>query len=275
MDVLFSSAIGLLVGIHVATWGMYKDSIHEGLTWSTYVRSPAVATILGGLVQIVHPFDMSSPSSWAILFGLIYVLERGVVEFYKVFLRDEDQSKYFIPMQFHINGRVIHDRPVRSLIAAAYAAAVLGIIYGVHQLSRLDHGLSGPLVVLTIGSIGGWVSAFGGAWKDAPIEGFETLKFFRSPLIALIWAFALSLLTSNYILIALPALGYTVATIETYKTFFFPSRPRGKFAGKPIVYPGMLRRRLAFVPAYVTVWIFVITVWVLALIHPHQGLVTL
>jgi hypothetical protein len=35
-----------------------------------------------------------------------------------------------------------------------------------------------------VASISGWISAFLGAWKDAPIEGFETLKFFRSPVVA-------------------------------------------------------------------------------------------
>ena len=267
--------VGLMVGTHMATWGMYKDSIHEGFTWSTYLRSVVVATLLGASIQYIAPFDMSQASNWVILFGLIYVLERGLVEFYKVFIRDEDQSKYFIPMQFHINGRVIKNRPIRTAIAVAYAGAVLAIIYGIDALSRANLGYSGPVIVLLIGSIGGWVSAIGGAWKDAPIEGFETFKFFRSPLIALSWSFALSLLTSNYLLIALPALGYTVATIETYKTFFFPSRPRGKFAGKPILFPGMLRTRYRFVPVYVAIWIFVVTAWVLALTRPHHGLVVL
>jgi hypothetical protein len=275
MDVLWAMLIGLLAGTHTSTWGMYKDSIHEGFTWSTYVRSITVSTIIGGIVQIVAPFDMSEPGSWVILWGFIYVLERAVVEFWKVFLRDQDQSKYFIPMQFHINGRVIHNRPIRTLIAIGYALAVLAVVYGIYAFSLMDHGLSGPLVVLLIGSIGGWVSAIGGAWKDAPIEGFETFKFFRSPLICLTYAFALSLFTDNYILIALPALGYTVATIETYKTFFFPNKPRGKFAGKPILFPEMLERRKYFAPVFVIVWICVATFWILAFTRPHQGLVSL
>ena len=44
-------------------------------------------------------------------------------------------------------------------------------------------------------------------------------------------------------------LGFTIFTLETYKTFFFPSKPRGKFAGKPILFPDMLRRRQPFVAA--------------------------
>ena len=37
------------------------------------------------------------------------------------------------------------------------------------------------------------------------------------------------------------SIGYERATAETYKTFFFPSKPRGKFAGKPVLFPGYAR----------------------------------
>ena len=68
------------------------------------------------------------------------------------------------------------------------------------------------------------------------------------------------------LIVARCALGFTVATIETYKTFFFPSKPRGKFAGKPIVYPEWLRFRLRFVPLYVGIWAFVIGAFAQALL---------
>jgi hypothetical protein len=110
-------------------------------------------------------------------------------------------------------------------------------------------------MVLVIGSLGGWISAFGGAWKDAPSEGFQVLKFFRSPLLAFLYAFGLSYLTDSILAITLAATGFTVATTETYKTFFFPSKPRGKFAGRPIVYPEILNWRRRFVPLYVAIWI--------------------
>jgi hypothetical protein len=114
------------------------------------------------------------------------------------------------------------------------------------------------LTVLTVGSFFGWISAFGGAWKDAPVEGFETFKFFRSPAVAATWAFIVSLFTSSWPIIAIAAEGFTVASIETYKTFFFPNKPRGKFAGKPILHPEHLSRRRAFVPLYATIWLLVL-----------------
>jgi hypothetical protein len=66
------------------------------------------------------------------------------------------------------------------------------------------------------------------------------------------------------VLIALAAEGFTVATLETWKTFFFPSKPRGKFAGKPILFPDMLRMRKYFVPVYVFIWITVVSTLVVA-----------
>jgi hypothetical protein len=70
---------------------------------------------------------------------------------------------------------------------------------------------------------------------------------------ALLWSF-----THDLLLTGLAALGFTVATLETYKTFFFPSVPRGKFAGKAILFPHMIQRRKWFVPLYAGIWMIVI-----------------
>ena len=100
------------------------------------------------------------------------------------------------------------------------------------------------------GFLVGIVIAIGGAWKDAPVEGFEPLKFFRSPALTTLCALLLFPLSSSVLLSAAAAVGYERAASENYKTFFFPSRPRGKFAGKPVWHPAMLRTRRRFVPAY-------------------------
>ena len=39
-------AIGILAGLHTATWGMYKDAPHEGFTWFRYFRSPMVGLVM-------------------------------------------------------------------------------------------------------------------------------------------------------------------------------------------------------------------------------------
>ena len=265
MSWLIALATGIAAGTHTATWGMYKDSPHEGFTWRRYARSIIIAALAALVVQALARLDLTTAGGIFVLFGVTYVCERALVEFWKTFLREEDQSKYFIPMQLAVKGKVVQDRGKRLLAGAGVAGAALLIAAGVLWIERSAPPWPEALVLVAVGSVGGWFSAFGGAWKDAPIEGFETLKFFRSPIIAAIYAFILMRFTSSYVLVPLGALGYTIATLETYKTFFFPSKPRGKFAGKPVLFPEMLRRRNAFVPVYVAIWIGIAVTLVLGL----------
>jgi hypothetical protein len=156
-------------------------------------------------------------------------------------------------MQLHVLGTVVQSRWARLGAGALYTALLLGLVGYLSQLDQ-EEGTRPLLTVLLFGSLGGWISAFGGAWKDAPSEGFQVLKFFRSPVLAAIFAWVAAGLTDSLLLVTLAATGYTVAGTETYKTFFFPSKPRGKFAGMPVHYPEMLRRRQRFVLPYAALW---------------------
>jgi hypothetical protein len=84
------------------------------------------------------------------------------------------------------------------------------------------------------GGAGGWLTAAGGAWKDAPVEGFSGWKFLRSPTVATAWTMLLMSCAQDWIALAVGAGGLSVLSIETYKTFFTRGRPPGKFAGKPV-----------------------------------------
>jgi hypothetical protein len=265
--------VGATAGAHTATWGMYKDAPHEGFTWRKYARSVALGSLLGPAAATATALDARTAAGAVLLFGLVYALERALVEFYKTFLREEDQSKYTIPMQFAVFGKPVHDRGPRLAVAGVVAAVALLLAFWTASLDAAALPLPGMLL---IGSAAGWVSAVGGAWKDAPIEGFETFKFFRSPAITGTYAFLVSRLDGRMLVVALCALGFTVATIETYKTFFFPSKPRGKFANKPIVHPEWLRFRLRFVPLYLGIWVFVIGAFARALSsgEPQKGAAT-
>ena len=265
--------LGFLAGLHTATWGMYKDAPHEGFTWFRYFRSPLVGLVMALIAYLVARPNLGSAGQRVLFFGLVYVLERGAIEFWKTFLRDEDQSKYFIPMQFAVFGRIIHGKAQRLLIGIPLALIIVLVFLAVHWLSRgmTPSGGVPILIVFLVASISGWISAFLGAWKDAPIEGFETLKFFRSPVAAGLYGVLLAPFTMSFLLVICAALGYTIATLETYKTFFFPSKPRGKFAGKPILHPEMLVRRQAFAVVYAGIWIFMIAGFVLAYSQPHDA----
>lgn len=255
---LIALALGFIAGLHASTWGMFKDAPHEGFSWGRYFRSAVVGAAMAAIAYVIARPNLAGAGDRVVFFGVVYVLERGAIEFWKTFLRNEDQSKYFIPMQFAVFGRLVHGRGKRLLIGFAIAGAVILAFLAIHFTSRGGGVPRSLILVLLIGSIGGWISAFLGAWKDAPIEGFETLKFFRSPVAAGLYALVLSPFTTSYMAITMAALGYTIATLETYKTFFFPSKPRGKFAGKPIKFPEMLERRKRFAVLYAAIWLFMI-----------------
>jgi hypothetical protein len=268
VNLAIATLIGALAGLHTSTWGMYKDAPHEGFGWPKYFRSTIVGAVIGFGAHQVLGWDLAGdPGARFVYWGLIYCLERAATEFWKYFIREEDQAKYFIPMQFGIMGKPMKDARKRITIGVLVAIACVGVFVAIRALER-SYGATWPrwLVVITVGSFFGWISAFGGAWKDAPVEGFETFKFFRSPSVAASWAFVVAHLTPSWPVIAIAAEGFTVASIETYKTFFFPNKPRGKFAGKPILHPEYLRSRKNFVPLYAGIWVIVIAhgIWAFA-----------
>ncbi len=266
MNLVCELLVGAAAGAHTSTWGMYKDAIHEGFTVPRYLRSTIISLVWAPILARIAELDATTAAGIVVLFGLTYAVERATTEFWKTFIRDEDQSKYFIPMQFHVFGHVPRGRVTRLLVGLGYVGVGVGLVWLVMRVQPAA-GTGGPLwQILLVASAGGWYSACAGAFKDAPIEGFEWLKFFRSPLWAAFYGFLVSQFTTSYVLIALAATGYTVATLETYKTFFFPSKPRGKFAGKPITHPEMLRTRQRFVPLYVAIWVGVVAVFVVGLV---------
>lgn len=263
--------IGLLAGAHTSSWGMYKDAPHEGFTVPKYFRSIIVSTLVAIFIDRVVGFRPDTYADKAVFFGMVYAGERLLVELWKTFIREEDQSKYFIPMQFGAFGKPIQSRAVRWLVLLAVILVVSLTIWGVTRL-QASYPDTPKLLVLLLASAGGWFSAFGGAWKDAPVEGFETFKFFRSPAIATTWSTVMAFCTHNWVFMGLAGIGYTVATIETYKTFFFPNKPRGKFAGKPILFPRILEQRKYVAILYACIWIAVATNLVLAFTGPRDGL---
>src|SRR5213593_2381684 len=99
-----AALVGILAGTHAAIWGMYKDSIHEGFKTKSFLRSIVLGGFAATAIQTVLRLPLPHPSALVLLFGLSYALERGMVEVWKTFVRQEDQSKYFIPMQFSVRG---------------------------------------------------------------------------------------------------------------------------------------------------------------------------
>lgn len=258
-----ATLVGLLSGAHAAIWGMYKDSMYEGFGLICFVRSIVVGALAAVGIQSVLHLPLPAPVAIVVLFGIAYAAERGIIEVWKTFIREEDQSKFFIPMAFSIRGVPVASRAHRLAAGAGYVAVVSICLIAIAQLDR-DGGRAHLIPSAFAGLIVGTIIAIGGAWKDAPKEGFQLLKFFRSPSMTLVAAVALSLLTDSYLQIAVAAIGYERAAVETWKTLLTRETPPGKFIGKPELHPGMRIHRRHGVPVFLGIWAVVLGAAVLA-----------
>lgn len=239
MSALLWPAVGALTGLHAATWGAFKDSRFEGFHASSFVRSVCLGLLVSIPVGLLTGSD--AREQVLVLIGLCYASERLVTEWWKSFLREDPQDAYAIPMRLAVGGRTVENRAARYGVGLVIAAGLaLVCVTGPGLQEHLPEMPAGLLVV--VGGIGGWLTAVGGAWKDAPIEGFQRLKFLRSPVVATVWAVVLLPFTQDIVLLAVAAGGASVATIETYKTFL-AGGPPGKFAAKPVLHTcGGVRR---------------------------------
>ena len=72
--VIIAAGIGTLAGLHTATWGMYKDSIHEGFFWPRYFRSPIVGFVMALIAYAIARPALETAGSMVQFFGVVYVL---------------------------------------------------------------------------------------------------------------------------------------------------------------------------------------------------------
>ena len=129
MPLQYALVVGLLAGLHASIWGMYKDAPHEGFTWPTFFRSTVVGLVLAPLLARLFEMPYAGPGDLVVLFGVTYAFERGVAEIYKTFIRVEDQSKYFIPMQLSVFGKPVESYGMRLLVGAGYVSVLLTVIH--------------------------------------------------------------------------------------------------------------------------------------------------
>jgi hypothetical protein len=250
MNAALLAGIGAATGLHAATWGAFKDSPFEGFRLTSFARSVGLGVagaLLVGLAGVVGP-----ASGVLVAVGVCYAGERLATEWWKSILREDPQTAYSIPMRLAVHGRPVDARLPRYAVGAAIA---VGLVAAFVVASRVQGRLPQapwPVTLLAVG-LGGWLTAFGGAWKDAPVEGFQVAKFFRSPGVATVWGCLLLPFSSDLPVLIVAAGGLSVISIETYKTFLAGGAP-GKFAGKPVRFtPDRARKlcRLTHAMAYV------------------------
>ena len=230
MSITYVVMLALLTGTHAATWGAFKDSPFEGFKPVSFARTIVLAVLAAAVLAMAT--DLETTMAPLVFVGLIYAVERLATELWKSFIREDDQDAYAIPMRIAVLGRTVDGRGPRYLMGVVIFVAVVVMAFVAAALQPAD---GGPLYLLVlVGGIGGWLTAVGGAWKDAPVEGFSGWKFLRSPVVATAWTIMLLPFTQDWVALTFAAAGLSVLSIETYKTFFTGGRPPGKFDGKPM-----------------------------------------
>ena len=241
--------IGLFSGLHSACWGSYKDSLYEKFKLSKFLRSLAVGFLLGALLPLLMNLNGHLSVNLGLFFAIVVSLERMFTEFLKAFIRREDQAKYHIPSAFHMFGKVVEKHSSRLLLGACAVLLILlllPIVNTVRFQGRLLIGVAGGLFA-------GLLVAIGGAWKDAPFEGFEPSKFLRSPLVSGVWGGVFCFLSSEFCFLLLACMGAERMTVELYKAFIAGSRP-GKFKQDKPTYTDWLVKRKAMIIPYMLTW---------------------
>ena len=103
------------------------------------------------------------------IFFLVMGIERFLAEIYKGFFRTEDQKKYFVPSRITFFGRHVESDALRYAVGTVIVAVVFGFLL-------VEVPMQSYWAYLATAYCTGLIVALGGAYKDAPFEGFDWLK---------------------------------------------------------------------------------------------------
>lgn len=201
---------GLLGVTNMILWGLYGDLLIEKFNIWKVFRSISVGILWGILLFVVNPH-----LPLFIIALVVISLERITTEIYKALIRVENQDKYKIPSDLNINAN-----PKLKLIIGLFLILLVGIL-----VYSVEIPISKIYLILIIG----FFIALGGMLKDVPYEGFDKIKFFRSPLVAIIVGVSILFLfpdiSGKYFLLSVAG-GERIIS-EFYKKIF-----RGRVPGK-------------------------------------------
>jgi hypothetical protein len=212
-----------LAGMYTAAWGAYKDAPIERFNRTSFWRSLLFS--VGIIVALWTPPAMRARVAslhMVEVFFLVMGLERIAIEIYKPCFRREDQSKYLIPQNFSFFGRRVEGDGVLWTIGLAMIATVAALV-------SIATPITGFAAHLIVACATGLFICITGAGKDAPFEGFDPAKFFRSVKVLAVMSPVLWLLGPRPLgLLVFMYGGVERLLVEGYKTYF-TRKPPGKF----------------------------------------------
>ena len=167
-------AVIVVSGAYTSLWGAFKDGPYEGFKPKTFPRSVYFHIAIFLPLYFLPIFsDHVGHLDLIQLFFLVMGIERFLAEIYKGFFRTEDQSKYFVPSRITFFGRYVESDLLRYGVGTVIVAIVFAFLL-------VDLPITDFWSYLAVAYATGCIVALGGAYKDAPFEGFKPLKFQRS-----------------------------------------------------------------------------------------------
>lgn len=244
--------ISFSVGIHVACYGIFKDSPYENFNVLKVLRE-IILCLLIFLVLNIYFNWLIFGEKYYVLFSLILIISRIVTELYKQFVRVEDQKRYKIPSQVHVFKMIPENRLIRLILVLPVIITsflIYKLTLNIYSL-YIDSVFKGFLIGLS----GGVLTALGGGYKDGFFEGFDGLKFWRSPIVGALAGGFIASKTQNPLLILLASMGCERMIVEFYKGFLISGYVPGKFKLKKALYLVWLEKRKLIYWPYLFTWL--------------------
>ena len=174
MEIVALLCISAASGLYTSLWGAFKDSPYEGFKARTFPRSIYFSLVIClALYTVPHLQTTLVRLGYFQVFFLAMGLERFLAELYKGFFRSEDQTKYFVPSRITFFGRHVHSDLLRYAVGVVLVAVVFAALL-------VPVPVQDFLFFAAVAYGTGLIVSLGGAYKDAPFEGFKPLKFQRS-----------------------------------------------------------------------------------------------
>ncbi|MBT3605071.1 MAG: hypothetical protein HOE48_23390 [Candidatus Latescibacteria bacterium] len=174
MNIYLGFLVSLVSGLYTSFWGAFKDSPFEDFKKPTFPRSVYFHAVIFVALYFIPLFQASfAVLKYFQIFFLVMGLERFLAELYKGFFRTEDQSKYFVPSRITFFGKHVQSDILRYLVGTVLVLAVFAVV-------TIPFPITSFWMFLLVAYATGLLVSLGGAYKDAPFEGFQPLKFQRS-----------------------------------------------------------------------------------------------
>ncbi|PCJ26973.1 MAG: hypothetical protein COA97_04555 [Flavobacteriales bacterium] len=230
MNIIIALVVSAISGLYTSLWGAFKDSPYEGLKPKTFPRSiyfnVAVFIVLYASSSVLPVFNenFSSLKLFQIFF-LTMGIERFLAEIYKGFFRIEDQSKYFIPSRVTLLGKPVESNLLRYILGSVFVIFLLLSIFLPFPMTSYWH-------FLAVAYLAGLFVSFGGAYKDAPFEGFDWIKFQRSSLVLAVFSPLFYFINSPETPVSLGLLIYMNGGLERFSVEYFKTYIQRNMSGK-------------------------------------------